>query len=136
MILDQESVVAAGVFVLIKLVGYRLLVRWLERHYHLDQPAPAMLIALSRIALGALVGGLLALAFHVEAKLPWYLLLVVLRAIEWAVVFWFFYERRADHIDWRRLAACSFLGTVASCLLDVPAVFSAIAVPIMAFGFC
>jgi hypothetical protein len=134
--INPETVLGAIIFALIKLAGYWFLAQWLGRYYRPHEAAAPITVALSRIVLGALVGGFVALSFRVETNIPWYLLLVLVRAVEWALVFWFFYERLTGDTDWRRLALFACFGTVVSCVLDLPAVFSAVVIPLMFYGFC
>jgi len=125
------------VFALVKLVGYWYLARWIGRNYLPGVVAASpFVVSISRIVLGALVSGIVAGAFDVDNTLSWYAVLVLLRAIEWAAIVWLFYERLAADFDWKRLALFAFSGTVLSCVLDLPAVFGAIVVPMMAYGFC
>jgi hypothetical protein len=134
---NEATVLAGLVFALVKLVGYWFLVRWIGRNYRTEVAAASpLVVALSRIVLGALVSWIVATAFKVDNTLPWYALLIALRAAEWAAIVWFFYERLAVEFDWRRLALFAFFGTLLSCVLDLPAVLGAIAVPIMTYGLC
>ena len=137
MILNDETILGGAVFALIKLVAYCFVAARIARH---DRPgveaAPALLVALARVALAALLAGIIAGAFQVDNTWSWYGLLVVLRFVEWAAIVWLFYERLASEFSWDRLLTYAALGTAASCVLDLPAVFGAVAVPILAYGIC
>jgi hypothetical protein len=137
LILNDETILAGAVFALVKLVGYLFVAGRIARHYRPGVvAAPALVVALSRIALAALVGGIVAGAFDVDNTWSWYGLLVLLRFVEWAAIVWLFYERLASEFSWDRLLTYAGLGTAVSCALDLPGVFGAIAVPILAYGFC
>ena len=124
-------------FAAIKLVGYVFLARWIGRRYRPDVvAAPAVVVAVSRVALAALVGWIVAMSFDVDNTLTWYSILVALRFVEWAAIVWLFYERLAAEFDWGRLAMFAGTGTALSCVLDLPAVFGAVAAPLLAYGFC
>jgi len=136
MLINDELVLGLLVFGLIKLVGYYFIVAWVGRYYRPHAVALPLVVALSRIALGALFAWLVASAVDVEKSLPWYLVLVLLRTVEWGLVFWYFYERVAGKVDWNRLLLYACFGTMASCLLDLPAAFTAFVIPLMAYGIC
>jgi hypothetical protein len=134
---NDETVMAGVVFALIKLVGYWFLARWIGRRYRTEVAAASpFVVALSRVVLGALVSWIVATAFQVDNSLPWYSVLVLLRAIEWAAIVWLFYEQLAVELDWRRLALFAFFGTLLSCVLDLPAAFGAVVMPMMVYGIC
>ena len=135
--INEETVLAGVVFALIKLVAYYFVAkRFALRYLPNVQAAPPLLVALSRIALGAVLAAIVAMRFQVDNTLPWYLLLLLLRVVEWAAIVWLFYERLAGEFDFARLAMFTGVGTLVSCLLDLPAVLGAIAIPIMAYGIC
>jgi hypothetical protein len=136
MIFDGESILAALVFGAIKLVGYFFLARWLGRRYRVGTASTPRYVAVSRVALGALVAWLVHSTLHVYPGLPWYLVLVFLRLVEWLAVFWYFHERPAGTVDGTRLLACGLLGTLVSCLLDAPAFFGAMVAVFGVYGFC
>ena len=133
---SDEEILGVAVFGAFKLVGYYFAVRWIARYYRPHKLPSALVVALSRIVLGAIVAWLVISTVDVGRNLSWYLLLVLARGLEWGVVLAYFYERAAGGIEWRRLAMFAGFGTVASCVLDLPAVFGAILVPMMAYGFC
>ena len=134
--IDDELFFGLMVFGLIKLAGYYFAVRWVGRYYRPHAVPSPFVVALSRIALGALFAWLVASTLHVEKSLPWYVVLVLLRTFEWGLVFWYFYERVVGKVDWNRLLLYSCFGTMASCLLDLPAAFSAFVLPLLAYGIC
>jgi hypothetical protein len=136
MLFSDDEMLAAFVFGLVKLVAYYFFVRRVARAYAPRKVALPLIVALARIALGAVLAFVVATTFDVHRTWSWYLVLVLLRAIEWGVVFTLFYEQTLTTIDWRRLAKHTALGALLSCLLDLPAGFSAIAIPIMAYGIC
>ena len=135
MIFSNDEVLGLLTFGAIKLVGYYYVARRVARAYPPKVPMP-LIVALARVALGALIAFLIASTFDVKSDLPWYLLLVALRAIEWGVVFILCYERTLVAIDWSRLRKASAFATLVSCLLDLPAVFGAFVVPALAYGIC
>ena len=132
----DEEFLAAIVFGLIKLVGYYYVAAWVGRQYRPHRVATPFVVALSRVALGALFAWPVATAFDVEKSLPWYLVLVLLRSVEWGLVFWFFYERLDSKVEWKRLLIVTGFGTLVSCVLDLPAGFSAFVFPLMVYGIC
>jgi hypothetical protein len=134
---NDATVMAGVVFALIKLVGYCFLARWIGRNYRSEVAAASpLVVALSRIVIGALVGWIVATACQIDNTLPWYAVLVLLRVVEWAAIVWLFYERLAVELDWRRLALFAFFGTLLSCVLDLPAVFGAVVMPMVVYGIC
>ena len=132
----DEEFLAAIVFGLIKLVGYYYVAAWAGRQYRTRKVATPFIVALSRIALGAIFAWLITSAVDVEKSWPWYGVLVLLRTVEWGLVFAYFYERPAGRIDWNRLVTLSCFSTLASCALDIPAGLSAFIFPLMAYGIC
>jgi hypothetical protein len=136
MLINDELILGAMVFGLIKLVGYYYVAAWAGRQYRLRQVAAPLIVALARIALGAIFAWLITSAVDVEKSWPWYLVLVLLRTVEWGLVFWRFYERPAGRLDWNRLVTLSCFSTLASCVLDLPAAFGAFVIPAMAYGIC
>ena len=136
MLFSDEEILSVVVFGLIKLVGYVFVARWVQRYYRPPHVARPLFVAISRIALGAAIAGLVAISFRVDKSMPWYLVLVSARAVEWLLVFWFFYERPTGTIDWQRLSVFTVFGTVVSCVLDLPAGFTAFVIPIMVYGIC
>ena len=134
--INPETILGSIVFALVKLIGYRFLLAWIARYYRPHQTVAPIVVALVRILFGALVAGLVATAFHIGPSLGWYLVLVLARAIEWAVVIWFFYERLTGATRAGRLALFALLGTLVSCLLDLPGGFGGVFIPIMVYGFC
>lgn len=136
MIINEEAVLGSLVFAAIKLVGYRFAVKRVVRYYPTNTYAAPLVVALSRMVLGGLFAWPVASTFDVHKTLPWYGVLVLMRILEWGLVFWYFYERPAGAIHWRRLALFAGFGTVVSCVLDLPAAFSALIVPLMVYGFC
>jgi hypothetical protein len=137
MIFNDEAMLAGAVFALVKLVGYVYVAARIARHYRPGVVAsPALLVALSRVALGALLAWIVAMGFDVHKTWSWYGLLVGLRFVEWAAIVWLFYERLASEFSWDRLLTYAGLGTAVSCVLDLPALFFAVAMPILAYGIC
>src|SRR5204863_374497 len=124
------------VFGLIKLFGYYFVAAWIGRRYRPPSVAKPLIVALSRIALGALFAWLIWSAVGVKESLPTYMGLVLLRAVEWALIIWFFHERPLGRLDGGRLAKLACFGTLGSCVLDLPAAFGAFVIPALAYGIC
>jgi hypothetical protein len=135
-LLNGENAVFALVFGAIKLLGYYFLVRWMGRSYRVDRTPAPLVVALSRIALGAIVAWLVHTTFQVEPRRALYPALIAVRMVEWALVVAYFYERHTSAMQGRRLLLWSFLGTVVSCVLDIPAFFGAIVTVFGLYGFC
>lgn len=127
------SMIGAGAFVAVKLVGYGLAGRRLNDAYAQVRRVSPSLFGVARTVLGIGVGVSFALVvsrWAVTSSTPlWYVALLPVRVCEWMLVIWLFYERARARPDWKRLLWLSFLGTLWSYALDLPAALSVIVVP-------
>jgi hypothetical protein len=136
MIFSDEELLGTFVFGLIKLVGYYYVVRNVARGCPARPLASPLVVALARIALGAVIAFPVVSTMGIHKSWPMYGALVLVRFIEWAFIFVLFYERSFTAIDWKRIGRHATFGTVVSCLLDLPAVMGAVIIPVLAYGIC
>jgi len=114
-------------FAAVKLAGYTLAGRTLNRANHVTQPRP-LVFGAARTVLGVIAGVSYATIlgkFGVNRSEVWYYLnLFPVRQVEWFLMLLLFYPRSE-----RRRYVDSTLGTLWSYLLDVPAVALAWVIP-------
>src|SRR5262245_46052221 len=91
------------------------------------------MFGLARTVLGVVAGVSFALLAErsglLRSELLWYVCLFPVRLMEWLLVLWLFFERKAAQKDPGWLAGASMLGSLWSYVLDVPAVLSVFVVP-------
>lgn len=123
------SIIGATAFVAVKLIGYTLVGRRLNKLYRVKSPHP-FVFGIARTCLGAAVGvGLLYLLGGIAGngdKL-FFLLLVPVRFLEWFFIIYIFYEMKKFSLA--RISENSALGIFYSFALDIPAILSAFVIP-------
>lgn len=114
----------------IKFAGYTAMAAVLRRRYP-GATAASWRVGLARTVIGLAAGMgvmLLVAPLHLAAATPaFYVLLLPVRLAGWLLVLWWFYERPGWR--WRRVLGWAGVGYVWSCLLDVPALGSALLMP-------
>jgi len=123
------SIIGASAFVAVKLIGYSLVGRQLNKWYHAKAPHP-FTFGIIRTCLGVAVGvGFLYLLGGIAGhgdKL-FFILLVPVRFLEWFFVIYLFYEK--NKLKFSRISENSAVGIFYSFALDIPAILSAFVIP-------
>jgi hypothetical protein len=134
----DPAIIGAASFLTVKFAGYTYAGHRLNIAYGPSYSSNAFGFGLARALLGLAAGIAFFWAFDqhfLPFPLPqgtaprlmvFVLLNFLMRMAEWAVLIWFFYERKLGNPDRRRLLRYSALGTIWSFALDVPAWVSTI----------
>jgi len=114
----------------IKLAGYTAMAYWLRSRYPRPSASP-WIVGSVRTLIGIVAGiGVVFAAERIGFDAPswgFYAVMLPVRIAEWLLLLKLFYERG----DWRwgRALGWAGIGYLASCLLDLPAVASALLLP-------
>ena len=123
------SVIGATAFVAVKLIGYSLVGRQLNKWYSVKSPHP-FVFGFMRTCLGVAVGvGFLYLLGGIagQGDKLFFLLLVPVRFLEWFFVIYLFYEK--NKFKFSRISENSTVCILYSFALDIPAILSAFVIP-------
>lgn len=123
------SLIGAAAFTAVKLVGYSVAGRKLNKWYRVDSPHP-IVFGIVRTCIGLAVG--ISLLYFLtgiagQGDQLFFAILIPVRFLEWFLVIFLFFERK--QFSFKRITGNSALGIFYSFVLDIPAILSAFVVP-------
>ena len=113
----------------IKVLGYSLFGGRLHRWYKTIKP-PAFVFGVARTVLGFFAGVITLFVlglFKIDFGIPFLLVLVPVRYVEWFLMLYFFYEK--DELSLSRISGYAVAGIVWSFILDIPVIVTLLLLP-------